>query len=78
MLEWVLARGRRAHVLLSKSDKINRNDSARVLKETSAACADAAVSVQLFSAHSKQGIETARAVMDGWLAGAHEPVLEPE
>jgi len=77
MLEWVLARGRRAHVLLSKSDKINRRDATRVLKETSAACVDAAVSVQLFSAHSKQGIETARAVMDGWLAGVHEPVLEP-
>jgi GTP-binding protein len=72
MLEWVLARGRRAHVLLSKSDKINRRDSDRVLKETRAACADAAVSVQLFSAHSKQGTETARAVMDGWLAGADE------
>lgn len=76
MLEWLLARGRRAHVLLSKSDKINRRDSMRVLKETSAACADAAVSVQLFSAHSKQGIEAARAVMDGWLAGAHEGELE--
>jgi len=72
MLEWVLARGRRAHVLLSKSDKINRRDSDRVLKETLAACADAAVSVQLFSAHSKRGIETARAVMDGWLAGTDE------
>jgi GTP-binding protein len=75
MLEWVLARGRRAHVLLSKSDKINRRDSTRVLKETTAACADAAVSVQLFSAHSKQGVETARAVMDGWLAGADEVAL---
>lgn len=75
MLEWVLARGRRAHVLLSKSDKINRSDSTRVLKETTAACADAAVSVQLFSAHSKLGIETARAVMDGWLAGVEETAL---
>jgi GTP-binding protein len=77
MLEWVLARGRLAHVLLSKSDKINRRDSDRVLKETQEACADAAVSVQLFSAHSKQGIESARAVMDGWLAGATTSALEP-
>jgi GTP-binding protein len=69
MLEWVLARDRRAHVLLSKSDKINRRDSTRVLKETSEACADAAVSVQLFSAHAQLGLEAARAVMDQWLTG---------
>jgi GTP-binding protein len=70
MLEWVLARGRRAHVLLSKSDKINRRDATRVLKETSEACADAAVSVQLFSANAKQGLETVREVIDGWLQAA--------
>jgi GTP-binding protein len=70
MLEWVLARGREAHVLLSKSDKLNRRDATRVLKETTAACADAAVTVQLFSAHDKQGVEEARAVMDRWLGAA--------
>jgi GTP-binding protein len=70
MLEWVLSRGRSAHVLLSKSDKINRRDSTRVLKETSEACADAAVSVQLFSAHAKLGIESVREVMDLWFAAA--------
>jgi GTP-binding protein len=70
MLEWVLARGREAHVLLSKSDKLNRRDATRVLKETTAACADAAVTVQLFSAHDKQGVEEARAVMDRWLGTA--------
>lgn len=70
MLEWVLARGRDAHVLLTKSDKLNRSDSSRVLKETLAACADTAVTAQLFSAHAKQGFEEARAVMDGWFAAA--------
>ncbi|HEX4153351.1 MAG TPA: ribosome biogenesis GTP-binding protein YihA/YsxC [Steroidobacteraceae bacterium] len=70
MLEWVLARGRRAHVLLTKSDKLNRQEGTRVLKETHDACADAAVTAQLFSAHARQGIEQARAVMDGWLAAA--------
>jgi GTP-binding protein len=67
MLEWVLARGRRAHVLLTKSDKLNRRDSTRVLKETQDACRDAAVSVQLFSAHAKQGLIEAREVLRGWL-----------
>ncbi len=67
MLEWVLARGRRAHVLLTKSDKLNRRDATRVLKETLEACRDAAVSAQLFSAHAKQGFDEARGIMDRWL-----------
>jgi GTP-binding protein len=68
MLEWILARNRLAHVLLTKSDKLNRRDSQRVLKETLAACSDAAVSAQLFSAKAKQGIDEAREVMDRWLS----------
>ena len=34
MLEWVLARDRFAHVLLTKADKLNRRDAQRVLRET--------------------------------------------
>ncbi len=68
MLEWLLARDREAHVLLTKSDKINRRDATRVLKATVDACADTAVTAQLFSAHSKQGVDAARAVMDRWLS----------
>jgi GTP-binding protein len=71
MLEWVLARDRQAHVLLTKADKLNRRDAARVLKETRAACSDTAVTAQLFSAHDNQGFEEARAVMDRWLGQEH-------
>jgi GTP-binding protein len=67
MLEWVLSRQRSAHVLLTKVDKLNRRDSQRVLKDTAAACEDTAVTVQLFSAHAKDGIDEAREVMQGWL-----------
>jgi GTP-binding protein len=67
MLEWVLARDRQAHVLLTKADKLNQRDAARVLKETRAACSDTAVTAQLFSAHDRQGFDEARAVMDRWL-----------
>lgn len=67
MLEWVLARDRQAHVLLTKADKLNRQESQSVLRETLAACADTAVSAQLFSAHSKLGFDEARTVMDRWL-----------
>ena len=70
MLEWVLARNRLVHVLLTKTDKLNRRDSQRVLRETTAAGAAAAVSAQLFSAHQSQGIEEARDVMNRWLEGS--------
>jgi GTP-binding protein len=68
MLEWLLARDRRAHVLLTKSDKLNRRDADRVLRETVAACSDTAVTAQLFSSHARHGVEEARSVMDAWLA----------
>ena len=60
MLEWVLARDRQAHMLLTKADKLNRRDALRVLKEIKEACSDTAVTAQLFSAHAKQGLEEAR------------------
>ena len=70
MLEWVLARDRHAHVLLTKSDKLNRRESQQVLRETKTACGDTAVTAQLFSAHAKHGLEEARRVMEGWFDGA--------
>jgi len=70
MLEWLLARDRQAHVLLSKSDKLNQRDAQRVLRETKEACADTVVTVQLFSAHGKKGIEEVQAVMQKWLDAA--------
>ncbi|HMK87174.1 MAG TPA: ribosome biogenesis GTP-binding protein YihA/YsxC [Steroidobacteraceae bacterium] len=68
MIEWVLARGIAAHILLTKSDKLNRGEAARVLRETGAAWSARGVTAQLFSAHTGQGVEEARAVMDRWLA----------
>jgi GTP-binding protein len=69
MLEWILARDRQAHVLLTKADKLNRQASLKVLRETQTACADTSVTAQLFSAHAQQGFEEARSVMDRWLDG---------
>jgi GTP-binding protein len=72
MLEWILSRDRAAHVLLTKADKLNRHDAQRVLRETMAACSDTSVTAQLFSAHSSQGLDEARQVMDGWLDGTQK------
>jgi len=69
MLEWVLARDRHAHVLLAKSDKLNRRDAQRVLRETQESCSDTSVTAQLFSAHARDGLEHVRALIDGWLRG---------
>jgi GTP-binding protein len=68
MLEWMLARGRHSHILLTKSDKLNRGAAQRVLKETQAACSDTAVTAQLFSAHARLGLDVAREVMQRWLS----------
>ena len=68
MLEWMLARDRQAHILLTKADKLNRREALRVLKETQEACGDTAVTAQLFSAHAKQGADEARAVLERWFA----------
>jgi GTP-binding protein len=65
----MLARGRHSHILLAKSDKLNRRDAQRVLSETRAACSDTAVTAQLFSAHARTGLDLARDVMRGWLEG---------
>jgi GTP-binding protein len=70
MLELVLSRDRRAHVLLTKSDKLNRRDAQRVLRETNTALSDAAVTAQLFSSHARQGVDEARSVMERWFEGA--------
>jgi GTP-binding protein len=67
MLQWARARARPAHVLLSKSDKLNRRDALAVLRQTAAALSDAGVTVQLFSAHARHGLEEARALLERWL-----------
>jgi len=69
MLEWVLARGRAAHILLTKTDKLGRNDAARVLKQTREAVSEVPVTVQLFSAHARLGLTEARQIMQQWLGG---------
>jgi GTP-binding protein len=69
MLEWVLGRQRQAHVLLTKADKLNRQESLRVERLTRTLLEARGVTVQLFSATAKIGIEEARGRMDGWLAG---------
>ncbi len=56
------------HVLLSKADKLNRSEGMKVLREAKAALSERGATVQLFSAHSKAGVEEAQDVLSAWLA----------
>ena len=70
MLDFATARGLPAHALLTKADKLGRgqqgNTMQAVKKELFSAFGDT-VSLQTFSAESKQGVEEARKVVTDWL-----------
>lgn len=64
LIAWAREGGRelRVHALLSKSDKLNRTQSTRALREARAQLGERA-SVQLFSAQDKTGLDEARTVL---------------
>lgn len=70
MLGYAVQRGLPAHALLTKADKLGRGQQAQTLqavrRELAAAFGDT-VGVQLFSGETKQGVDEARAVVEGWL-----------
>jgi GTP-binding protein len=73
MLEWTSHYSMPLHVLLSKADKLGKNQAASALATVRRALPkDAPASVQLFSATSGQGTDEAREVIAGWL-GLNEP-----
>jgi GTP-binding protein len=65
LLEWALPE-HRVHVLLSKADKLTRNEAHQALKAASTAL-DGRATVQLFSAVSKAGVDDAQKTLEGWL-----------
>jgi GTP-binding protein len=85
MLSYAVERGIPAHALLTKADKLGRGQQANALqavkKELASRFGDT-VSVQTFSGESKQGVDQAREVVNGWLgfeaAGAGEPAASDQ
>ena len=57
------------HVLLSKSDKLTRNEANKVLREARSVLGESATA-QLFSVQDKQGVEEAQKVLKAWLESA--------
>ena len=77
MLAWMQPAGRPVHILLTKADKLSRSEAQKVLVRVKAELAliAANISVQLFSALRRLGLEEAESVFSRWLAG---PVPEAE
>ncbi len=69
MIDWFAPTGRPIHCLLTKSDKLTRQEQAKTLRETRSALAEqgAQITVQLFSSLKKTGIDEAEAAIASWL-----------
>ena len=69
MLDWFCTTGKSVHVLLTKSDKLSRNEANQTLmkvrKELETLWGNC--TVQLFSSLKKQGVEEAEKVIGAWL-----------
>ncbi|MBB2494181.1 ribosome biogenesis GTP-binding protein YihA/YsxC [Aquipseudomonas ullengensis] len=70
MLDWSQASGMRLHILLTKADKLTfgaaKNTLLKVRQEIHKGWGTD-VSIQLFSAPKRQGVEEAQAVLAGWM-----------
>lgn len=71
LIAWLKPTGRPVHVLLSKSDKLSRQEASATLRRVVAALQrdDPNYSVQLFSSTRKFGIVEAVAKVRAWLGG---------
>jgi GTP-binding protein len=72
LLDWLRPAGRRLLVLLSKSDKLSRQERSEQLKRALAklAAAEPGAQARLFSAQSGEGVEETRALLEDWLRAA--------
>ena len=70
MLAWFASTGKPVHVLLTKSDKLSRQQATMTLNRVKLHLAEhfPFCSVQLFSSLKKTGAEEAEAVIAGWFA----------
>ncbi len=79
MIGWFAPTGKPIHCLLTKADKLTRQEQARTL---SAAKAEAAklggkITLQLFSSLKKTGMDEAEAAIGAWLDCAADSQAEP-
>jgi GTP-binding protein len=77
LITWSDPQQRCVHVLLSKIDKLTRNEGARLL-QAARAQVPGRVSVQLFSAHAGTGVAEAQGKLEEWLSNKKTPVTSNE
>ncbi len=82
MVEWFAPTGKPIHVLLTKCDKLTRQESInalratrKILDEYHAQYGGELFTTQLFSALKRIGIDEAHAALEGWLANAPTPEI---
>ena len=77
MLDFFAVTGHPVHILLSKADKLSKNDQIKTLSSVKKALKPymdrQPVSVQLFSSLKKQGIEEVETVVQGWFDALPKP-----
>ena len=75
MLVFFLPTGKPVHILLSKADKLSKNEQIKTLSAVKQSLRGMAqtqqISVQLFSSLKKQGIDEAEAAVGAWFASDH-------
>jgi GTP-binding protein len=75
MLDWFAPTGKPIHILLTKSDKLSRQQSMQVLRHVKLFLSDhfPHCSVQLFSSPKKSGLDEANAIIGGWFQQKNVP-----
>lgn len=79
MLDWFAQTGKPIHILLSKADKLTRQEQALALREVQEVLSRISdnCSLQLFSSLKKTGVAEAEAVLGGWLEMAPKEEIAP-
>jgi GTP-binding protein len=80
LLDWLREAGRRAHILLTKADKLSRQAAQTTLSRVrrDLAAAYPGMTVQLFSSLKRQGIEEAASVLSHLAAGKNKAPAKGE
>ena len=69
MINWFGPTGKPIHCLLTKADKLTKQEQTKILREVQAEVANSGsqITAQLFSSLQKTGMEEAEKVIGGWL-----------
>jgi GTP-binding protein len=72
MLNWFFPTGKPVHILLTKADKLSKNEAKHTLAWVKEEVANADCTVQLFSSLKKQGVAEAEARLEEWFIAAEQ------